>query len=146
MSENKINRMKWIFLSFFAFAIALIWSLPKKKEFIYTPSTHNEVIFLDVEGKTFSNGSKVWFALYDPECEYIEVCLSFPQGDVDPFMQAHTMEILKEGNTQIEWAHISCSGYRQNIWRQHLIILVKNAENYKEITLRYLGDDVTITR
>ena len=99
-----------------------------------------------MEEKTFSNGSKVWFALYDPECEYIELCLSFPQGYVDPHMEAHTMEILKEGNAQIRWAHVSYSRYRKNIWRKHLVILVENAENYNEVTLRYLGEEVTITR
>jgi len=146
MPENKKKRIKRIVLGILVLVVALIWSLPKKKEYIITPSTHDEVIFLDVEEKAFSNGSKVWFALYDPECEYIELCLSFPQGYVDPHMEAHTMEILKEGNAQISWAHASYSRYRKNIWRKHLVILVENAGNYNEVTLRYLGEEVTITR
>ena len=146
MPENKKKRIKRIVLGVFVLVVALIWSLPKKKEYIQTPSTHSEVIFLDVEEKTFSNGSKVWFALYDSECEYIELCVSFPQGYVDPFIESHTMEILKEGEVPIGWSFISNSGYRQNIWRQHLVILIEDAADCNEFTLRYLGEEVTVTR
>lgn len=144
MPENKKKRIKRIVFGILVLVVALIWSLPKKKDYIQTPSTHDEVIFLDIEEKTFSNGSKVWFALYDPECDYIEICLSFPQGYVDPFIESHTMEVLKEGKVQIGWSIISHSGYRQNIWRQHLVILIEDATDYNEVTLRYLGEEVTI--
>ena len=50
MPENKKKRIKRIVLGIMVLVVALIWSLPKKKEYIITPSTHDEVIFLDVDG------------------------------------------------------------------------------------------------
>ena len=144
MMENK--KRKRIILGVLILVVALIWSLPKKKEYIQTPSTHAEAIFLDVPENKFSNGSKIWFALYDPECEYIELCLSFPQGDVDPFIESHRMEVVQKEETQMGWSFISHSGYRQNIWRQHLVILIEVGAECNELTFRYLGEEVTIAR
>ena len=146
MPENKKKRIKRIVFGILVLVVALIWSLPKKKDYIQTPSTHDEVIFLDVEEKTFSNGSKVWFALYDPECEYIEVCLSYPQRDFNFHHEVDKMGFAVDGNDLGSWSFIGHSNYRKCVWRKHLVILIEDASEYRELTLDYLGDRVTIIR
>lgn len=97
-------------------------------------------------GKKFSNGAEVWFALYDPECEYIEVCLSYPHRDFNFHQEASKMEFAADGKGLGNWSFIGHSNDRECIWKKHLIILIEDASEYSEITLDYLGDRVTIVR
>lgn len=65
--------------------IALFIAVPRQKELIITPSAHDDIEFLDISSGEFPNNIKIKFAVYDIECDCIQICVSVTNNYLELF-------------------------------------------------------------
>ena len=53
--------------------------IPKPSDLIMTPSTHKQVEYLAIHTDGVQSRTTIEFAIYDAECDYIQLCFTVPK-------------------------------------------------------------------
>ena len=123
--------------------IALYSSFPRKKDFIMTPSTHQEIEFLSVEPSKLTNKVKVYFALYDKACNYGQICISIPKDNDSVIVR----DMAHQFNFFIDDVLVGYSMTGEyTFWRDYIIFLFKDMPDWDEIVVEFDGKEAKITK
>lgn len=125
-----------------AVLIGIIINQRLKAGRIMTPSSHEQIEYLNVDTISKSQGYNMIFALYDPECEYVQLCMTVPKSDERMSQYISDMELSVDS---IDREKISFA-YHSEWGRRYAIILLEEVdESFSEIHFGYGGYEALIT-
>ena len=141
-SDIKTEKRKIIIVVLVAIAVLLlfVWAqIPKREELIMTPSTHEQIVFLEVNNAEFDEDYEVDFALYDKECGYVQICVKVPWSEKEGLRGQNEDISIKVNNVVVE-------GYGQIFhttkWQKYVIYLLEDIEEGSTVTFEYKGNVV----
>lgn len=118
-----------------AAAFLLYLQLTEKKKLIMTPSTHRQVVFLETNNERLTSKYKVYFCLYDPECNYIQVCIKIPKDDRTLWSHPDRLTFSIDGEERQGYAHVTTATWKGN----YFIILLDEVPEFEKFALTYEG-------
>lgn len=113
----------------------LYLQLTEKKELIMTPSTHRQVVFLETNNERLTSKYKVYFCLYDPECNYIQVCIKIPRDDQTLWSHPDRLAFSIDGEEPQGYAHATTATWKGN----YFMILLDEVPEFEKFELTYEG-------
>ena len=127
-------------LLFLLLCIAVVWliylQLTEKKRLISTPSTHEQIVFLETQGERLSSKYKVYFCLYDRECDYIQICIKVPRNEDMLWQQMSMLEIFVNGEKRGNYTHLG-----DRTWKgEYFIILLDNVAEFETLQIVFEGN------
>lgn len=114
--------------------LLIIQTFPTKEDLISTPSTHKEVQYIQIGETKLGEKEEVEFVLYDPECDYIQVCIAIPKS-LNEFQYMKNMAMYVD-DVKVESVEVI---YQSSIWKQYVIILFEDMEGWNEMRLERDG-------
>lgn len=114
--------------------LLIIQTFPTKEDLISTPSTHKEVQYIQIDETKLGEKEEVEFALYDPECDYIQVCIAIPKSS-DDNQVFKNLTIYVDDKKVEKYTKV----YHESIWKQYVIILFEDMEDWNEMRLERDG-------
>ena len=124
----------YIFLAVFGIVCVLYFLYSERKaDLIITPSTHEEIVWLEIENKeTASSDYSAEFCLYDKECNYIQICFQIPR-DSRELLQSDAFDIRVDDNEISEYS-ITTETY----WtRSYVLVLLDNIMEVQKVECKY---------
>lgn len=125
-------------LLFLVLCIVIAWliylQLTEKKNLIMTPSSHEQVIFLETKNERLSSKHKVYFCLYDRECEYLQVCIKVPKDD-RTFWQQDSLTFLIDDEKRKDYSYIGHTTWKS----KYVIILLDHVPEFETFQCMYGG-------
>ncbi|ESL01911.1 hypothetical protein GCWU000282_02729 [Catonella morbi ATCC 51271] len=121
--------------------LAICWAVifPTNSELIKTPSTHENVIYYSVDSNKRLKGNRfLRFALYDLECNYVQLCFSADKGDGELSAWKNVSVHVNDKVYGYTIAGVSSS------WkRDYIAFLIEDVNQDDKISFSY--DDQTIS-
>ena len=137
---NKTKRRIIVALVVIAMLILFVWiQIPKREELIMTPSTHEQIMFLTVNNAEFDDGYEVDFALYDKECDYVQICVTVPRSQKVGLRGQNEDISIKVNDEEVEaYGQI----FHTAKWQKYIIYLLEDVEEGSKVTFEYKGNVV----
>lgn len=131
------TKYKLLFLLLCIAAIRLLYlQLTEKKSLISTPSTHEQIVFLETQNERLSSKYKVYFCLYDRECDYIQICIKVPRNEDMLWQQLRSLEFYIDGEKRGNYSHLG-----ETTWKgRYFIILLDNVPEFETLEILYEGN------
>lgn len=114
--------------------LMIMQTVPTKEDLILTPSTHKEIQYVQVDSDKFGTKEKIHLALYDPECDCMEVCIAIPKSS-DENELIKNMVVYIDGNQVEKYTHIKHTTW----WKNYAIVLIEDVKEWNEMRLEYDG-------
>ncbi len=131
------TKYKLLFLLCCIIALRLLYlQLTEKRNLIMTPSTHNQVVFLETKNERLSSKYKVRFCLYDPECDYIQVCIKIPKDDRTLRSNPDKLTFLIDGRERPGYSHLTTTTWKGD----YFIILIDQVPEFEKFECTYEGE------
>lgn len=141
-SDIKTAKRKIIIVVLVSIAVLFlfVWvQIPKREELVMTPSTHEQIIFLEVNNAKFDEDYEVDFALYDKECGYVQICVKVPRSEKEGLRGQNEDISIKVNNVEVEeYGQI----FHTAKWKKYVIYLLDGIEEDSKITFEYKGNVV----
>ena len=127
-------------LLFLLLCIVVMWLLylqfTEKKNLIATPSSHKQIVFLETKNERLSSKYKVYFCLYDKECDYIQICIKVPRNEEMLWQQLITLEFYIDGEKRGDYAHLG-----DTTWKgEYFNVLLDNIPEFETLQILYEGN------
>lgn len=105
----------------------------RKADLIITPSTHEEIVWLEIENKeTASSEYSAEFCLYDRDCNCIQICFQVSR-DSRELLQPGAFDICVDGSEISEY-DITTETY----WnRSYVLVLLDNITEVQTVECKY---------
>ena len=141
-SDIKSTKRQVVIISLVAIVVILffVWTqTPKREGLIMTPSTHEQIVFFEINNAKIDKDYEVDFALYDKECGYVQICINVPWSDKEGLRgQNENITILVDD--------VKVEGYGQIFhttkWQKYVIYLLEGIKEGSKITFEYKGNVV----
>lgn len=131
------RRIKGILILFAVILlIAGVWvyrSIPKRADLIITPSTHKEIMYLEIGENVGDSECRIAFALYDPECDYVEIC--FTMNHDGEFLPENVMVTIN-GVQQERFSYTT----HTSRWKTYTMLLFDEIGECDEVLFAYAQD------
>lgn len=127
-------------LLFLLLCIVVVWLLylqfTEKKNLIATPSSHKQVVFLETKNERLSSKYKVYFCLYDRECDYIQICIKVPRNEEMLWQQLLNLEFYIDDEKRGDYSHLG-----DTTWKgEYYMILLDNVPEFETLQILYEGN------
>ena len=132
--KDKRKYILYIFLAIFVIVCVLCFLYSERKaDLIITPSTHEEIVWLEMENKeTASSDYSAEFCLYDRDCNYIQICFQLPR-DSRELLQPGALDICVDDSEISEYS-ITTETY----WtRSYVLVLLDNIMEVRTVECKY---------
>lgn len=106
-----------------------------------TPSTHENTEFLSINNAQLNKDIFLRFALYDAECEYVQLCFSVPKLD-RTLIDGNKITLNIDGNTVDQHSLITRTTWR----RQYVMFLLSDVKSFSKIDFTYDNQTVNATK
>lgn len=125
-SAIKRHWKKTLLVVLLAICFVLYQIHSERADLVATPSTHNQIKWLDIDDACWKNNCKVRYCLYDEECNYIQVCLVLPNRN-SFFSDAPAMRIFVDGREILVYERNTDSTWRG----QYLNVFLSDIEEFE---------------
>lgn len=131
------TKYKLLFLLLCIVIISLIYlQLTEKKSLIMTPSTHEQVTFLETKNERLTSKHRVYFCLYDRECDYIQICIKVPRNDGTFWQHPDRIEFFIDDEKRESYSYIA-----HTTWKgEYVIMLLDHVSEFETIKCVYEGN------
>lgn len=135
--KSKKKQIVAMILAVIVVVVFFVWVLiPKREELIMTPSTHEQIVFLEVDNAKLDKDYEVEFAVYDKECSYVQICIKEPDELANSLRyQGDNITILVNGTK----ADVYDTIYYSTRWQKYVMYLLYDIEEGSTITFAYKG-------
>lgn len=123
--------------------LLVIWkSKVDKKDLIATPSTHENITFLKTEGDDFIDGHKVFFCLYDEDCDYIQFCIRTSRNNETLWHHPNDICFYVDDEKYPDYRYLSDTTWN----KRYVTFLLENVTEFETIRCEYAGNICTASR
>lgn len=135
--NKKVGKIKLFLVMVFSLVCLCIVKYPKREDFIMTPSTHQQVIYMKVDNAKIDKDYKIGFALYDLECQQVQICVWLPLDDKKTMRtEDKNISICINGEEVETYKQI----FGTTGWPRYVMYLLTNVEEGSQITFSYKGN------
>ncbi len=116
--------------------VFVINTYPFRSRLIMTPSSHDDVEYLDVQNKDLGDNT-IEFALYDTEVNVYQICFN---GEPTIFSQPDHLKIYVDGRLLEKYSFMK----HTTVWKNNTILLINDVETFQEMKIEYSGHESVI--